>query len=611
MNRKAFIFYIFLGFFSLWLTLGTAEATDHSGTLTSDETWYPEDNPHYIIGNITVPNGYKLTILPGVEVFFKGNYYIRVDGNMTADGTSEDRILFTKDLGTTGWNQLWFYSGGTGNFSYCTIEYATYGVILETNAVCTIDHCTIRCCTYYGIYYYQSAVNPGHVITNNIIQNNTSYGIYFRNVTNALVGAGNAIQNNKAGIYFYNCANAQVAAGNTICRNLDYGVYFGNCDQPVLLSGASECGVGVYYENCDNIGMIDNLIFSKNAEAALKVTNCGSFGLGSNNTISGNGWPLAIDVSAFPNASSHIPPSGNLRNDIQIVAGSSDRTGTWPTFVGLDYILIGNSTIQSTGSLTLSPGTTLRCQNNIYIRVDGELNAVGTAENRILFTRHGTDSWGGLHFYSGSQGVIQHACLEYGYYGVYENLTASVPVSDCWFRHNTYGAYAAAGANIQVKRCQFHYNDYGVYLAAGGTATIGGTVKDFCCFEGNRIYALQNLNAFTITAENNYWGDPAGPNHLSNPGGRGDRVSDNVDFIPYTSICGDICECDLNHDGRCDMQDWLLFGEDWGRTDCGTPPGSGNPPNDCECDLNVDGKCDMQDWLLFGEDWGRTDCPIP
>jgi hypothetical protein len=31
----------------------------------------------------------------------------------------------------------------------------------------------------------------------------------------------------------------------------------------------------------------------------------------------------------------------------------------------------------------------------------------------------------------------------------------------------------------------------------------------------------------------------------------------------------------------------------------------------CECDLNGDGKCDMLDWLLFGEDWGRTDCPIP
>lgn len=29
----------------------------------------------------------------------------------------------------------------------------------------------------------------------------------------------------------------------------------------------------------------------------------------------------------------------------------------------------------------------------------------------------------------------------------------------------------------------------------------------------------------------------------------------------------------------------------------------------CECDLNNDGVCDMQDWLVFGQDWGRTDCP--
>jgi hypothetical protein len=66
------------------------------------------------------------------------------------------------------------------------------------------------------------------------------------------------------------------------------------------------------------------------------------------------------------------------------------------------------------------------------------------------------------------------------------------------------------------------------------------------------------------------------------------------------------CECDLNEDGKCDMLDWLLFGQDWGRTNCNDP---GVEP--CECDLNGDGTCDMLDWLLFGQDWGRTDCPIP
>jgi hypothetical protein len=39
------------------------------------------------------------------------------------------------------------------------------------------------------------------------------------------------------------------------------------------------------------------------------------------------------------------------------------------------------------------------------------------------------------------------------------------------------------------------------------------------------------------------------------------------------------------------------------------PSGTCSAADPCECDLNNDGKCDMLDWLLFGENWGRTDCP--
>jgi len=70
-----------------------------------------------------------------------------------------------------------------------------------------------------------------------------------------------------------------------------------------------------------------------------------------------------------------------------------------------------------------------------------------------------------------------------------------------------------------------------------------------------------------------------------------------------TSGCADACECDLNHDGSCNGQDWLLFYPDWGRADCN------EPGVECECDLNGDGSCNGQDWLLFYPDWGRTDCP--
>jgi len=39
-------------------------------------------------------------------------------------------------------------------------------------------------------------------------------------------------------------------------------------------------------------------------------------------------------------------------------------------------------------------------------------------------------------------------------------------------------------------------------------------------------------------------------------------------FSPLPACAADICSCDLNYDGRCDMRDWLLFGRSWGRTNC-------------------------------------------
>jgi hypothetical protein len=95
-----------------------------------------------------------------------------------------------------------------------------------------------------------------------------------------------------------------------------------------------------------------------------------------------------------------------------------------------------------------------------------------------------------------------------------------------------------------------------------------------------------------------HWNNPIDKQYSRNLG-----TGDGIDLI-YISDAINPCECDLYHDGKCDMQDWLLFGQDWGRIDCNDP---GVDP--CECDLNWDGRCDMQDWLLFGEDWGRTDCP--
>jgi bacillopeptidase F (M6 metalloprotease family) len=83
-------------------------------------------------------------------------------------------------------------------------------------------------------------------------------------------------------------------------------------------------------------------------------------------------------------------------------------------------------------------------------------------------------------------------------------------------------------------------------------------------------------------------------------------------YIDHIRITGfpHLCECDLNQDGKCNILDYQLFIQDWGRTNCGTAPGSGCLPNDCECDLTRDGKCNILDYQRFIEDWGNMACPL-
>jgi len=153
------------------------------------------------------------------------------------------------------------------------------------------------------------------------------------------------------------------------------------------------------------------------------------------------------------------------------------------------------------------------------------------------------------------------------------------------------------------------YNENGSSLFANEQRSYKTTTQEFELgkMEGDLSNTLSGDQSGFLQPNNNYvlsyWVFLYNNPDSQPPAGATGTGNITLNFNP-------VCECDLNTDGRCDMQDWLLFGQDWGRTDCGTPPGSGDPPNDCECDINEDGRCDMQDWLIFGEDWGRTDCPV-
>ena len=103
-----------------------------------------------VLGNILIPEGVTLNILPGVEMEMQGNYEIKVDGNIIARGTRNDSIAFTI-ADTAGFSNISVSSGGwkglylsgkandTTTFSFCKFEF-----VKKSKAIFSINNNTLN-----------------------------------------------------------------------------------------------------------------------------------------------------------------------------------------------------------------------------------------------------------------------------------------------------------------------------------------------------------------------------------------------------------------------------------------------------------------------------------
>ncbi|MBN2656848.1 MAG: carboxypeptidase regulatory-like domain-containing protein [Spirochaetales bacterium] len=68
----------------------------YSGVLgDADLLWEASEGVVIIAGNLLIPEGKTLVIQPGVEIRFNGDFYIRIDGTLSAVGTEASPIVFT------------------------------------------------------------------------------------------------------------------------------------------------------------------------------------------------------------------------------------------------------------------------------------------------------------------------------------------------------------------------------------------------------------------------------------------------------------------------------------------------------------------------------------
>jgi FlgD Ig-like domain/Right handed beta helix region len=123
------------------------------------------------------------------------------------------------------------------------------------------------------------------------------------------------------------------------------------------------------------------------------------------------------------------------------------------------------------------------------------------------------------------------------------------PLSGIYFQvtDGTFGTIPATSViNITGNTIRDFVNGISVYdptAAAYGGLLTGTTVNVTECNQifGNSSHGIRNDGTSeTINAPGNWWGDPSGPTYVSNLGGTGDQVSDNVFFTPWgtSASCG-------------------------------------------------------------------------
>lgn len=113
-------------------------------------------------GNLTVAAGVPLEVDPGIIVRVARYALLKVDGDLTAIGSSEEPIQFIGSLANKNhWQGLRLSDGATGNLVFCVIKDAGY----SNNAALqklgsgdlTLQNCTLRDSGNNGLYVQSSA----------------------------------------------------------------------------------------------------------------------------------------------------------------------------------------------------------------------------------------------------------------------------------------------------------------------------------------------------------------------------------------------------------------------------------------------------------------------
>lgn len=243
-------------------TIQVENGVELKGMITEDLTLYP--NVHYIVtNNLAIPEGVTLTIKPGTVIKFKDGTTLSNAGHISAIGTPDSMITFTKtDLGN-GMGGLSLNINDT--LSYCIIDNFNNCTSKENKVQYSYSQYNnyepfnINGHTYKYYYHRLSAKLNNVVITDCIFYE--GYNNIFENLT---ITNSNIINN-----YYGNCSFDLVNLFNINYGNKHYGVSSTSAFfSPISLEDFINNNTGW----CQNNNIIGN-IYRYNHFYSIRISN--------------------------------------------------------------------------------------------------------------------------------------------------------------------------------------------------------------------------------------------------------------------------------------------------------------------------------------------------
>jgi len=319
------------------LSIISVNATYVEGHISQDTTWTLTDSPYILAKDLIVDPGVTLTIMPGVEVRFGGNFVLAVEGKLSAIGTSDKMITFTSNKmqpQAGDWNTIKFNGTQQSTMVYSTVRFATNGITIE-NGNAEIKNCRISENSLNGIY--ATGTNVASIKQNTIRSNQN--GILLKHSTSGISISNNEVSSNtENGVYInaYACAEAK--------KDLDYPNAIAQIHNVIVSENnisSNRDGIFLHSQSIANASYYYNVKARANA-SIYDVT-------ASNNIIKSNTnngvrvfseaqnwfdtWYMRqITQWAEANASVHATILGNTLSANPKGIYESGQTSTWPLY---------------------------------------------------------------------------------------------------------------------------------------------------------------------------------------------------------------------------------------------------------------------------------------